>query len=100
MASDNTITDVITRAIQPESDSAHSFFSTFPREIRDQIYDLIFQEKTYPIHFDESGYQAFYSKIRTTVPKVRLVCSRFKIEYDERDKHHLPKTTSESARWI
>jgi hypothetical protein len=95
MASDNTITDLITctRAIQSESDSdsANSFFSTFPREIRDQIYDLIFQENTYPIHFDESGHKAFYSKIRTTVSKVRLVCSRFKIEYDERDKHHLPK---------
>ena len=90
MASDNTITDVITRAIQPESDSAHSFFSTFPREIRDQIYDLIFQEKTYPIHFVRAS-AAFYSKVRTTVPKVRLVCSRFKIEYDERGKHHLPK---------
>jgi hypothetical protein len=94
MASDNTITDLILRPIQSKPDNAHSFFGTFPREIRDDIYDLLFQEKehdickrTNPLHAD------YYTKTRTTLPKVRLVCSQMKNEYDERDTYHLPKNT-------
>ena len=92
MASDNTITYLILRANQPKFDSAHSFFVSFAREIRDMIYDLIFQEKESPVQYMNPDCAAsYYSKTRTTLPEVRLVCSRFKTEYDERDKHHLPK---------
>jgi hypothetical protein len=117
MASDNTTTDLVLRASQPESNNAHSFFSTFPREIsselllrtstsesdstcrffqiprelRDQIYDLIFQEKQHPESFRHHGLQAYYFKTRTTLPKIRLVCRQLKLEYDERDKYHLSK---------
>jgi hypothetical protein len=45
MASNSTSTDLILRTSISEPDNAHSFFGSFAREIRDEIYDLIFQEK-------------------------------------------------------
>jgi hypothetical protein len=91
MASENTITELILRTIQPESDITHSFFGSLAREIRDMIYDLIFQEKEHPISSKNSSRSAHYCKTRTTLPKVRLTSRQFKLEYDERDKYHLPK---------
>ena len=94
MASDNTITDLILRPIQSKPDNAHSFFGIFPREIRDDIYDLLFQEKEHDICMRSDVFmEDYYTKTRTTLPKVRLVCSQMKNEYDERDKYHLPKNT-------
>jgi hypothetical protein len=55
------------------------------------IYDLIFQEKEHPISSKNSSRSAHYCKTRTTLPKVRLTSRQFKLEYDERDKYHLPK---------
>jgi len=93
MASDNTTTDLILRTSHAEPDSTHSFFGSFPREIRDEIYDLLFQEKEHPVALFERGLDTYYSKIRTTLPHVRLVSHRLKLEYDERDEYHLPQNT-------
>jgi hypothetical protein len=95
MASDNTNTDLVLRTIQPESDITHSFFGSLAREIRDMIYDLIFQERRHPISFKDckDPLENFYSETRTILPEVRLVSRRFKLEYDERDAYHLPKNS-------
>jgi hypothetical protein len=118
MASDNTITALILRTSQSESDNnAHGFFRStprdspantadkpdtglgllgvLPREIRVLICDLIFQERTHPISFKDCDdpLRNFYSETRTTSLEVRLVSQRFKLEYDERDAYHLLKNS-------
>jgi hypothetical protein len=50
--------------------------SSFPRKIRDEIYDLIISEK-------EEFYWGAFFKMRSTVPHVRLVSKKFQMEYDE-----------------
>ena len=80
MASDNTTTDLVLRTSQPESVNAHSFFGRWPREIRDKIYDLLFQEKKHTTCKIVSTVEASYSKTRTTIPNLRLVSSQMKIE--------------------
>jgi hypothetical protein len=91
MASDNTTTELILRTSISETDNAHSWFRSTPRESRNEIYDLIFQEKEHPLVFRINSFESYYFKTRTTLPRVRLVSKSFKLEYDERDKHHLPK---------
>jgi hypothetical protein len=93
MASDNTTTKLIPRSSISEPDNAHSWFGSIPRELRDQIYDLIFQEKEHPKIFRSTNLEPYYLKTRTTLPEVRLVSKKLKQEYDERDKHHLAKKT-------
>jgi hypothetical protein len=48
-----------------------------PRELRDQIYDLISQPK-------EETHGRYHFKTLTVVPKARLLNRQFKKEYDER----------------
>jgi hypothetical protein len=91
MASDNTISKLIARITEPESDNVHSFYGSWPREIRDQIYDLIFQEKVHPISVRTSGIEAYNSETRTILPFVRLTSRQFKLEYDERDEYNRSK---------
>jgi len=100
MASDNTTTDLILRTSHAEPDSTHSFFRSFPREIRDEIYDLLFQEKEHPVTLFGYGLEAYYCKTRTTLPYVRLLSRQAKLEYDERDEYHLPQNTLRVCHFI
>jgi hypothetical protein len=59
------------------SEDKHAWFSSFPREIRDKIYDLIIIEK-------EEAFKDAWYKMRSRVLKVRLLSKTFKDEYDER----------------
>jgi hypothetical protein len=52
---------------------------SFPPEIRDQIYDLIYQES-------EETTREWHYKIRATSTKVRLINQQFKFEYDKQSK--------------
>jgi hypothetical protein len=80
MASENTLTKS-TRPAE-KSDTAHNLFERLPREIRDQIYYLISQDKEELIGKD--GHSTLFFRIRTTIPKVRLLNNFFKEEYDAR----------------
>jgi hypothetical protein len=77
MASDNTISAAMPHASASKLGEKYCFFTSFPREIRDQIYGLIICEK-------EDIFKRALFKIRSTVPKVRLLSRQFKKEYDER----------------
>lgn len=52
-------------------------FFSLPRELRDSIYDMVWQEKQEKI----SGANF---RIQAAIPKVRLISRHFKSEYDER----------------
>jgi hypothetical protein len=91
MAPDNTSTELIFRASRSEPKKAHSFFGSFPSKTRGEMYDLIFQQKEHAARKDAFGQRHHHYRTRTTLSNVRLVSSRFKLEYDERDKYHLPK---------
>jgi hypothetical protein len=73
---DNTASEFVPRTSISESDNVCDFFRV-PRELRDQIYDLIFQEK-------EKANEGWHYKIRTASPKARLISRRFTKEYDQR----------------
>jgi hypothetical protein len=92
MASDNTVSDMVPLTDIPKSDNTISellprpsicepektcHFDRIPQEIRDQIYDLIFQEK-------EMTMRGVHYTIRTTSPIMRLLNRRIKTEYDAR----------------
>jgi hypothetical protein len=80
MASDNTLT--MPNASVKKSCTAHSFYDSLPREIRDEIYDLISQDKE---ELSEGPFNmTFLFRIRTTLPKVRLLNHQAKFEYDAR----------------
>jgi hypothetical protein len=70
--SDDTISESIA-----ESDKAHGFLDVLPRELRDQIYDLIFQET-------EKVVNGWHYKIRTASSTHRLISRQFTKEYDQR----------------
>lgn len=55
---------------------ARSFFDTFPRELRDCVYDLLYQDVEV---VDGLEYHA-----RSCIVELRLVSRQFKSEYDER----------------
>lgn len=55
----------------------HGFFGTFPPEIRDSIYDLLYDEA-------ETSYNGFDILAATPVVTVRLASRQFKHEYDAR----------------
>lgn len=74
-------------AIQPASStqmlsptSPHGFFKTLPREIRDNIYDLLYRE----IYVSPLGYDDPSMTVRIPRVALRLVSRQFKLEYDER----------------
>jgi hypothetical protein len=90
--SDSTVSEAIPRTITRKSDDAISEliacesiansheifpFEKLPPELRDLIYDLLFQERRGAIHL-------WHYKIRTALPTIRLVNSRLKFEFDER----------------
>jgi hypothetical protein len=76
--SDSEITVTETSACKNISDPDNTCaFFRIPRELRDQIYDLIFQE----IEQVDDGH---HYRIRTTLPSKRLISHQFMIEYDER----------------
>jgi hypothetical protein len=76
MASDNTIPASMPGASASGSENKHGFMSSFPRKIRDEIYDLIISE-------EEELYRGAFFKMRSTVPHVRLISKKFQMEYDE-----------------
>jgi hypothetical protein len=80
MASDNTLS----RSAAPadESDTAHGFFEAVPREIRDQIYNLVSQDKEVSVRGHHKS--IFLLRIRTAVPKTRLLSRQAMKEYDAR----------------
>lgn len=55
----------------------HTFFKTLPRELRDIIYDELFQEVGY-------NDQKSYIQIRAPLMTLRLVSRQFKAEYEDR----------------
>jgi hypothetical protein len=59
------------------SRDARSYFKRFPRELRDCIYDLLYQE----IEESIAGHELH---TRAIIPRLRLVSRQFKSEYDER----------------
>lgn len=63
----------------PTSSHANMVFKFFalPRELRDMIYDHLWQEV-------EEGTDRLHFNISTTIPELRLVNRQFKTEYDER----------------
>ena len=82
MVSDNTILASSSMPSTPPASASspgnmHSFFASFPRELRDEIYDQIIRE-------EEEVFKGACFKMRSTVPHVHLVSKRFKQEYDER----------------
>jgi hypothetical protein len=80
MASDNTL--MVPNASAEKSCTAHSFYGSLPREIRDEVYDLISQDKEEL--FEGYDDRTFLVRIRTTLPKVRLLNHQAKFEYDAR----------------
>jgi hypothetical protein len=83
--SDNTVSEMIPRTSITRSGKTYGFFQTlplecmtsFPQEIRDKIYDLLFQEKDEVVN-------GWHYKIRTILPKARLISRQLTKEYDER----------------
>jgi hypothetical protein len=67
--------DPFPNMVEP-SDKATGFFS-LPRELRDNIYDMVRQD-----HHHQVTYITFGS--RAAIPEKRLVSRQFKLEYDER----------------
>ena len=59
------------------ANGAYGFIKTLPRELRDEIYDLVSQPKE-----ETHGYYHF--KTLKAVPNLRLVNSQVQKEYDER----------------
>jgi hypothetical protein len=57
------------------------FFETLPRELRDCIYDLLYQEVEESMGYDVGDLE-FHT--RAIIPRLRFVSRQFKAEYDER----------------
>lgn len=53
-------------------------FFSLPRELRDKIYDLIWEKREQRSYGSEVGFI-----FRARVPRVRLLCRQFKSEYDQ-----------------
>jgi hypothetical protein len=77
MASDNTISAAMPRAGASMPEDKHGFFQSWPRELRDKIYDLIIIE-------NEEAFMDTWYRMRSRVLNVRLLSSQFRNEYDER----------------
>jgi hypothetical protein len=77
MASDNTISAAMPRASASKPENRHAFLTSFPRELRDKIYDLIISEK-------EKVFMDTWYRTRSRVPKARILSRQLKSEYDER----------------
>ena len=56
--------------------SKHGFLKTFPRELRDQIYDLLFEE--------DEEHDGFYMRATSPLLALRLINRQFRLEYTER----------------
>ena len=80
MASDNTLS--IPNTPTDGSDTAPGFFNVLARELRDLIYDRISQDEEELIQGHR--HSVFLLRVRTTVPKVRLLCHQAKTEYEAR----------------
>jgi hypothetical protein len=73
----NMATQPSTSAPIPSHASISGFFDTFPRELRDQTYDLLYEE------LDDSSWGLEFHTY-TVGEELRLVSRQFKLEYDER----------------
>jgi hypothetical protein len=66
------------------TDSSYGFFKTFPRELRDAVYDLLYQEVI-------TNVEGLRFHTRAVFVELRLVSRQFQLEYDERsaaDEHN------------
>ncbi|KAM0709424.1 hypothetical protein Q7P35_003462 [Cladosporium inversicolor] len=59
----------------------NSYFGKLPRELRDCIYDLLYQEIGESMGETPGDFELF---TRAIIPSLRLVSRQFKAEYDER----------------
>lgn len=77
-------------ATPADHNSSHGFFTSFPRELRDAVYDLLYQV----VKKDGKDVHGLQFRIRTTLPHLRLLCRQFKVEYDEQPttNNHLTVT--------
>lgn len=62
---------------------AYGFFTTFPRELRNTIYDHLYQEVE---HLESEA--NFGMRIRAPIPSLRLLSRQFKFEYDSQLHHN------------
>lgn len=71
------------RILPPES--RHGFFKTLPREIRDDVYDMLYQEIEYDFQGRLSSLEnSTLKNLHVPLVSLRLVNHQFKLEYDER----------------
>jgi hypothetical protein len=64
-------------ALTPPANQSHGFFKSFARELRDNVYDLLYQDVTREV-------AVLQHHTRTKISVLRLVSRDFKDEYDER----------------
>ena len=69
------------RITREQQHRAFVFFETLPRELRDCIYDLLYQEVEESMGYDVGDLE-FHT--RAIIPRLRFVSRQFKAEYDER----------------
>ena len=62
------------------TDSTYGFFKSFPRELRDAVYDLLDQGTTVNV----KGLDSLDIHMRTVLVEPRLISRQFRLEYDER----------------
>jgi hypothetical protein len=59
------------------TNSTHDFFKILPRELRDAVYDLLYQEVT-------TNADGLHFHTRAVLVELRLISCQFKLKYDER----------------
>ena len=64
-------------ALSTSLDEKYGFFETFPRELRDQIYDLLYE-------YSDVECDQFIFRAASPLKALRLVSRQLKLEYEER----------------
>jgi hypothetical protein len=85
--SDDTVSELAPRAGISNSDNVCRFFDLLPLELRHKIYDFTFHE-------EEFTGCCWHYKIRTSLPKARLVSRQLTMEYDARENDKRPVMNS------
>lgn len=77
------------------TDSKPGFFKTFPRELRDDVYDSLYQEVT-------TNVKGLHFNTRAVLVELRLISRQFRLRYDERsatDEHNKHLTITDDVRF-
>lgn len=77
------------------TDNRPGFFKTFPRELRDAVYDFLYQEVT-------ANVEGLHFHMRTVLVELRLMSRQFRLEYDERsaaDEHNNHLTITDNPEF-